>query len=196
MEWFMSDTHFGHEAILRAHNRPFKSVEEMDEAMLSSINRLVKKTDTLYHLGDFASCHVEKAIKYRKRINCENLFLIYGNHDYKNRSFKEFRKVFGKGHCHDILEIRRESHLMVMHHYPHLFWHHWDKAAFNLHGHMHCESSPLREHHMQLDVAVDGHDFRPWSFDEVMEYMKPRHAKYRELQQTVGVTEKTWFNQQ
>lgn len=188
MEYWISDTHFGHENIIKAHNRPFSCVEEMDEKIIANINRTVKKTDTLYHLGDFAFGPVEKGIKYRKRIICENLFLIYGNHDYKNRGFKEFRRVFGKAHCHDILEIRRDGRLIVMCHYPFLYPHHWNKGAWNLHGDLHCATRPIRDFHMQLDVGVDGNDFMPWSYNEIYKYMMPRYEKYRHME----INEKTW----
>ncbi len=32
--WFTSDTHFGHDAIRRYCNRPFASVEEMDDQLI------------------------------------------------------------------------------------------------------------------------------------------------------------------
>jgi calcineurin-like phosphoesterase family protein len=166
MEWFMSDTHFNHEAILRAHNRPFKSVVDMDETMLENINRVVKETDTLYHLGDFCLGSVENGIKFRKRIKCDHVYLIYGNHDEKNRAFKEFRKAFGNGKCHDILEIRRDGRLYVMCHYPILYPHHWDKGAWVLHGHMHGEGmvNPVVP---SVDVGVDIWNYHPISMEDI-----------------------------
>lgn len=190
MEYWISDTHFGHENIIKLHNRPFNCVDHMDEEIIQNINKTVKKTDTLYHLGDFALGPVEKAIKYRKRINCDNVFLIYGNHDYKNRSFKEFRRVFGKAHCHDILEIRREGRLLVMCHYPFLYPHHWDKGAWNLHGHMHGEGEP----HLTLpvmDVGVDIWNYTPISYNEITTviengiYKLPYEKRYEELKKTL-----------
>lgn len=166
MEWFTSDTHFSHEAIIHAHQRPFRNTVEMDDVIIGNINRLVKKSDTLYHLGDFAYGSVEKGIKLRKRINCQNVFLIYGNHDEKNRTFREFRRAFGKGHCHDILEIRRDGQLYVMCHYPFLYSHHWDKGAINVHGHMHGEGIHSPEM-PTVDVGVDIWNFRPISILEV-----------------------------
>lgn len=36
--FFTSDTHFGHEAIIRHCGRPFASVAEMDEALIARWN--------------------------------------------------------------------------------------------------------------------------------------------------------------
>ena len=52
--FFTSDTHFGHENIIKYCNRPFTSTEEMDKALISNWNKVVKPEDTVFHLGDFA----------------------------------------------------------------------------------------------------------------------------------------------
>ena len=80
MTYFTSDQHFGHFNIIRLCGRPFETVEEMDEALLSKWNAKVKADDTVYILGDlfFRAAKVEpilKALNGRKH-------LIVGNHDH------------------------------------------------------------------------------------------------------------------
>ena len=80
MTFFTSDQHFGHFNIIRLCSRPFETVEEMDEALLSKWNAKVKADDTVYILGDlfFRAAKVEpilKALNGRKH-------LIVGNHDH------------------------------------------------------------------------------------------------------------------
>ena len=52
--FFTSDTHFGHENIIKYCGRPFKDVEKMNERLIKNWNEVVKDTDTIFHLGDFS----------------------------------------------------------------------------------------------------------------------------------------------
>src|SRR5215510_7591332 len=52
--WFTADTHFGHAGALGRFKRPFRSVAEMDEAMIARWNDTVARGDEVWHLGDFA----------------------------------------------------------------------------------------------------------------------------------------------
>ena len=76
--WFISDTHFGHTNIITYCQRPFKSVEQMNEVMIKKWNEKVKPTDTVFHLGDFSfrgGFH-----QYKQRLN-GTIILLAGNHD-------------------------------------------------------------------------------------------------------------------
>lgn len=176
MEWFTADTHFGSDKAIKKSNRPFKNEEEMDATILRNINEMVRKDDVLYHLGDFAKVNVEKAIAYRKKIQCKNVILVFGNHDEKTRRFKEFRKMFVS--THDILEIERNNRLIVMCHFPIRCWHHWDKGAMHLFGHCHGMLKSRGQHDLVMDVGVDDNNFKPWSYNQIMDVMKPKFEKY------------------
>ena len=47
-EYFIADTHFGHRQIIDYEDRPFTSVEEMDEILIKNWNETVDNNDTIY----------------------------------------------------------------------------------------------------------------------------------------------------
>lgn len=49
--WLISDNHFNHQKIIEYCNRPFKTVEQMNEEMIKKWNSMVKEDDKIYHLG-------------------------------------------------------------------------------------------------------------------------------------------------
>jgi len=78
--WLTSDTHFGDENARKWRHRPFDTVGEMNEAMVSRWNEVVGKDDLVYHLGDVAV--TDDDLRYVKRLNGE-IRLLMGNHDLK-----------------------------------------------------------------------------------------------------------------
>lgn len=168
MIYFTADTHFNHKNIIQYSNRPFQSVEEMNQSLIDNINALVKSNDELYHLGDFAFGNVEK---FRRQINCKNLHIIFGNHDREARlnkhlfsSYSDFReiKVFGKSItlCHYAMRVWNKSH----------------HGAYHLYGHSHG-SLPDDPNSRSFDCGVDCHGYKPISFDEVTQLMSKKTWK-------------------
>ncbi len=165
MIWFTADTHFGHKGIIDHCSRPFSSVEEMDESILSTINKLVQPNDTLIHLGDF--CWLEKNLPtYFGSINCLNKHLVIGNHDDKSAK-KYFDSV------KDIWYFRHNNRKIALCHYP---FHSWRRGWFHLHGHCHG-TAPVKPG--RIDIGWDVWK-RPVSFDEIIETFdsQPPMEKY------------------
>ena len=92
--FFTSDTHFGHRNILQYCNRPFSSVEEMDEHMIRVWNETVGVEDTIFHLGDFSFYNTTESKRIIDRLNGHKI-LVAGNHD--KREIKElFDEVYNQ----------------------------------------------------------------------------------------------------
>ena len=85
--WFISDTHFCDEDIMRfepilpdgVHTRT-----DLDEYIIERWNSVVRPEDVVYHLGDVGKFSSEEdAEQIIKRLNGDK-YLIMGNHDYGN----------------------------------------------------------------------------------------------------------------
>lgn len=177
MIFFTADTHFGHNKIRGYCNRPFDSVQDMDSAILDSINQKVKKKDTLYFIGDF--CHRGGDAKdYLANIECKNTHLIIGNHDNLNKVQEYFKSISY------IKEIVHCNKTIVMCHYPMRSWNRSYKGSWMLYGHVHgrLHKEDIVSDRFTLDVGVDnkknGSGFgSPWSFKEIQQEFRSRGKK-------------------
>lgn len=90
MKYFIiSDTHFNHTNIIKYCNRPFKSVEEMNKAIIKNWNETVSNRDVVIHLGDVALGSKEETKKIIQQLNGRKI-LIKGNHDnWTDEFYKE-----------------------------------------------------------------------------------------------------------
>lgn len=176
--WVTADTHFGHAEAIGLFARPVAlgDVEAMDELLLDGINSRVNRRDRLLHLGDFTGPRVWKgpqgkeSLAYckglRKRIACESIELVRGNHDPSARKFK---KVFDD--CHDMLSLRGWSggnERIVCCHYPLRTWQGLFAGAMHLYGHAHGAFDPVGR---SLDVGVDCWQYGPVLLDEALEIL-------------------------
>ena len=81
VNYYIADTHFGHDNIRKLSNRLFNTIEEMDKAIIDNWNSIVTDNDDVYILGDF-SYKSEDKIVYLKQLKGRK-HLIVGNHDGK-----------------------------------------------------------------------------------------------------------------
>ena len=86
MIYFTSDCHFNHKNILAYEpvSRPFETIEEMNETIISNWNSVVKPEDTVYVLGDMFMGMLDSIEPILKRLN-GTVKIIRGNHDTKKR---------------------------------------------------------------------------------------------------------------
>jgi calcineurin-like phosphoesterase family protein len=171
--FFTADTHFGHTAIIRYQNRPFSSVEQMDDALIAAWNACVAPGDTVYHLGDFCYRSTKGADAYLARLN-GTVHLISGNHD--EHTVAEHRGLFAS--VQSMLTVKVEGQRIVLFHYPLREWPHAYTGAWHLFGHVHGNLDD-QPHGFSLDVGVDSHQFRPWSFKELTTKFEHRSSPFK-----------------
>lgn len=78
--WFIADPHFGHANIIKYEDRPFSSVEEMNEEIIKRWNETVSQNDTVWVLGDIGIGSKESIRQIVARLNGHKR-LVRGNHD-------------------------------------------------------------------------------------------------------------------
>lgn len=148
-----SDIHFGHKNILKfcPKTRPYSSIDEMDEAIISQWNKIVPPDGLVYILGDVSYREPSHTARIFDRMNGEKI-LITGNHDYKALKHKVFRDCFKE--LHQYLEITVNKHKVVLFHYPIAEWNAMHRGSVHLFGHLHGGTSGLEEFRA-VDVGID-----------------------------------------
>ena len=172
MIWFTSDTHFGHENVLRFCNRPWSSTEEMNDALIDAINERVAPDDTLYHLGDFSfRITVEAARELRRRIKCKDIHWVPGNHD-KDWSQPSVAGTFSVEPS--IATLKIDGGRKIVSHYPLLSWPSRWHGSIHLNGHVHAARERNEANRaagiLRYDVGVDANGYAPVPLDEILAF--------------------------
>ena len=116
--FFTSDTHFFHGRIIELCNRPFHSVEEMNEALITNWNRVVPRDGVVFHLGDFAFGGPDEWNSILDRLNGE-IHLILGNHDMR-MARTEVMDRFSEVTLQKIISV--DGRNILLNHYPFLYY--------------------------------------------------------------------------
>src|SRR3990167_4892089 len=130
--FFISDTHFNHENIIKYCNRPFQSVEEMNETMINNWNSVVDKNDIVIHLGDFAMGPKKLIPSFAERLNGQ-VILVKGDNDMSKSRMKKMKFA-------EVVDYWSENGMLCVHNpkefltkYKHLYY----RSTKILHGHTH-----------------------------------------------------------
>lgn len=165
VRWFISDTHFGHFKCLEYGERPFQTVEEADEAMISRWNAVVGKDDMVFHLGDVSICSIEKTANIMKQLNgCHTLIL--GNHD---RSVSCMHRV-GFSSVVESCHIRLGGFRVQLIHNPDFS----DPGycEYVLHGHVHQK---WKINGNWINLSVEVWDYTPVSEVQLVKLIRRMH---------------------
>ncbi len=159
--FFIADTHFGSETIIRYEKRPFGSVQEMEEALIAKWNQVVEKDDTVYVLGDFSENQdIVKDAEVLSRLHGKKI-LVMGNHD-THRTSEEWRKA-GFSECSS-WPILYEGFFLLSHEPLYI---NQNMPYANLYGHVHGNASYRDVSRQSACVSVERIDYTPISFDEI-----------------------------
>lgn len=176
--WFTSDLHFGHKNIIKFCNRPWKSVEEMDEALIENWNSVVKENDIVFNLGDFAFATNRRWKELIQRLNGKH-YLILGNHDILRYPGDKTMELFERVEHQMVVYI--DDRCVYLNHYPYLCyggsWRSSKEAVWQLYGHVHsgpnCSGIDadrlVNTFPYQYDVGVDNNNYTPVNWNQIKE---------------------------
>lgn len=143
--YFISDTHFSDRGIIKHERTLFENVEEHDQFIIDSINKVVKPTDELWILGDIGNVHLVSYINGRK-------YLLMGNHDKRSR--KEYLGYFAEVYDHPLYISNR----VVLSHHPIPV----TEGTLNVHGHLHGSTLDSSNH---FNISIHMVNYRPVRID-------------------------------
>lgn len=146
MIWFIGCTHWGHDNICRLADRPFVSVEEMNQELFRRWRQKVRDGDKVYHLGDVY-------FKWNAAIGHlpGDIVWIRGNHDRKGTPY---------------VEVTHFGHKLILCHYPIESWNrkHWG----SLHIHAHTHDHKLESGVNRFNVCVEAIGYEPISLQQIL----------------------------
>lgn len=195
--WITSDTHFGHENIIKYCKRPFLNWEDMNEKLIENWNARVKPEDVVIHCGDFFMGQLSVIDSVLPRLN-GTIIWVKGNHDQNNRmrfiQEKYQDKVLIAG---PQFYLRYRQWFFVFCHLPlsneelleqfetdnrEIIW---------VHGHVHDKWDFYEPYKKSFNICVDKTDYHPVNIGEldyhiqncevIKERLKDEQIEYQEV---------------
>ena len=165
----ISDPHFNHTNIIPYSNRPFKSLREMDAAIIDNWNRVVSDDDVILCLGDFCFGTKDNIPYYTNKLNGRKI-LIKGNHDrsknlYLEAGFQDVMSEFilqpGQAGNHKVILFSHKPRLGV------------PDGVVNIHGHIHEQTLDPANFKLQnyFNVSVENINYTPIDLQEIIKRM-------------------------
>ena len=162
--YFIADPHFYHNNIIHYCDRPFSSIEEMNDTLIKNWNSVVDEDDYVYLLGDFGLGTKNELISIGNKLNGHKT-LILGNHDHMSKAaYKEcgFDKV-EKGPIR--LHFEGEKMTYWLSHYP---IQNIEDNERNIFGHIHNHHDEVVRPPKTYCVSVERIDYTPIKFEDLI----------------------------
>lgn len=192
MRWFISDTHFYHKNILsekKAYHRPFQSLDEMHNCIISNWNKKVRPNDIIYIVGDFSFGTKAQTKLILSQLNGRKR-LILGNHCQDRFNTVRGWLDAGMDDVRDELIIYIGGNPVLLKHYPYaysglkLFWTRLlqylklraqprkyislfprNMGMWHIHGHVHGGKNVKK----QINVSCESLNYTPINENEILE---------------------------
>lgn len=158
--FFIADTHFGHDAIIRYEQRPFADAAAMDAVLLDNWQRTVGKDDLLFMLGDFALAPAER-VRALLGLLPGRKHLVMGNHDRQHSAAWWREAGFDWVSPYPILI----EEMLLLSHEP--LYVNANMPYANIFGHVHGNPAYKDASGQSLCVSAERIGYTPVSLEEV-----------------------------
>ena len=184
--YFTSDLHFGHKNIIKFDNRPYFTVQEMNEDLIERWNNRVGISDLTYVLGDLCWKSDCGCIQDTLRRLNGQIILIKGNHDHWLHNTGNKRLLAGVKDYDDIKVTLKDGTVkrcILSHYFMPLYNGHYYNAI-HLHGHSHNTKEADEEAKIAKCLNENGYpneiynvgcmlwDYEPVTLDEILDKNK------------------------
>lgn len=163
--YLISDLHLDHTNIIKYCNRPFASIEEMNQTIVNNWNKTINDHGTVYFLGDMAFGRGSRKASYWLTQLKGKIVFIEGNHEET-----------GKVQAHERLILKYNGGEFLLIHDPALKPKNWN--GWTIHGHKHNNDlkgyplvNPARK---TVNVSVELVNYAPIELDAIL--TKIKHA--------------------
>jgi calcineurin-like phosphoesterase family protein len=178
--FFISDMHFSHANVIKYDNRPFSTIEEMDNVLIENWNDTVSENDVVIYMGDFCFNRNSNDAKFIADQLNGKIHFVLGNHD-KEKDIKKLNRFESVSDYLNLsvldLDNPRKFQGIIIMHYPILSWDKSHHGNFMLHGH--CHGSLMNDPEYSwyykrkvLDLSCNMIDYKPISYAEIKSIMK------------------------
>lgn len=161
--FFIADMHFDDDNIRRYENRPFETVQEMNDAIVKNWNDAVEEGDEVYIIGDIGN------EDYIKKLNGKK-YLVKGNHDkLTNEEYRKigFEEVYDKPVIYEDFWILSHEPVYVSINTPYA----------NIFGHVHNNPEIRTVSARSYCVSVERIGFTPVTFEEIAMAVQEEDSK-------------------
>jgi len=157
--YITSDLHLDHKNIIKYCDRPFISTKDMNDTLVNNWNRIVRKKDIVYYLGDLAYGKGSKSTDdWLSKLNGKIIFIM-GNHD-KSDKIK----------IHDSYTLDYKGNKFFLTHRPEDVPKDWKGWAICGHHHNNkLEEYPfINKKNKRVNISTELTKFRPVDMDELI----------------------------
>lgn len=169
IDYAISDLHLDHNNIREMADRPYDTVEQMNNALVTNWNETVATDDTVLFLGDLAIGSRKTQKEYLEKLN-GNIIFIRGNHD-------DLTNQSNAGVIYDEIGFSQQGISFYCTHKP---IHTTNSPKYNLTGHSHNDRPFYNPGTKEFNLSVEVIGYKPIPMEQIINIIRTDKNKQRQ----------------